>query len=297
MSGDASTLNMRAAAEDALCRLNPYVQRGVEAFDRLVRVVVRDGTSFLFYDAAALLWNNPIDRNRRWLLVWTEHYGYHAFALEDLKYHGIFIQTEFDQLDESLLRSPGETMSLRSALTAMQQAREDAARRAAAGLAPRPLLVGEVNPYGSNPDYALWPYPEQASGDRLCRMIMGLDPDSYLRRFDRINLCEGKWSVRAARSLAETILATRKNGPVVLCGSRVCNAFRVTFSPSTVWAIIWDDVTRTFNLDEWLGSGWPLVVLNHPSGLCRAWNEPGAVDAARAALIAAGIDLSTSQVE
>lgn len=91
----------RVAAEDALRRLNPYTQRGVEAFDRVVRVVTRDGTEFFFHDATGVLWNNPVDRNRRWLLAWTEHYGYHAFSLEDLKYYGIFVQTEFEKLDES----------------------------------------------------------------------------------------------------------------------------------------------------------------------------------------------------
>ena len=99
----------RAAAEDALRRLNPYIHRGLEAFDHTVRIATRDGAEFSFPDASALLWNNPVDRNRnrRWLLVWTEHYGYHAFALEDLKYHGIFLQTEFDRLDESVLDTGG----------------------------------------------------------------------------------------------------------------------------------------------------------------------------------------------
>lgn len=90
---------IRAAAEDALGRLNPYTQRGVEAFDRLVRIIARDGAEFLFPDATALFWNNPADRSRRWLLVWTEHYGYHAFALEDLKYYAVFLQTEFELAD------------------------------------------------------------------------------------------------------------------------------------------------------------------------------------------------------
>ena len=187
--------------------------------------------------------------------------------------------------------------TLRSALTAMQHAREDTARCSSAGSSPRPLLVGEVNPYGANPDYALWPYPEGASGDRLCRLIMGLGPDDYLRRFDRVNLCSGRWSVRTAREVAGTILLTRRDGPLVLCGRRVCEAFRVSFAPSTVRAVVWNDTLRTFHLDVWTGSGWPLVVLNHPSGLCRAWNEPGAVEVARGALIAAGIDLAASKKE
>ena len=297
---DRSSRTIREAAEDALSRLNPYPQRGVEVFDRAVRIIARDGGEFFFPDATAIFWSNPADRDRRWLLVWTEHYGYHAFALEDLKYHGIFVRTEFDQLDqldESLLRLSGGAVELRRVAVAVRYAKEDAAERFAAGLPPRPLLVGEVNPYGSNPDYALWPYPEHASGSRLCRLVMGLQPVDYLRRFDRANLCEGRWSLKLAREAALGLLSARRGGPIVLCGQLVCAAFRVPFAPTTVWQLAWEEGESEPRLAAWAGSGWPLVILNHPSGRCRAWNEPGAFAAARVTLAAAGIDLSPSTEE
>jgi hypothetical protein len=36
------------------------------------------------------------------------------------------------------------------------------------------LLLGEANPYGGDPRYALYPEPEGSSGWRLCHMVMGL---------------------------------------------------------------------------------------------------------------------------
>lgn len=92
---------MQGAAEDALKRLNPYKLRGVEAFNRSVRVVMRDGAEFFYPDAAALVWNNPADNGKRWLLIWSEHYGSHAFGLEDVRVHAIYARDVFAHLDES----------------------------------------------------------------------------------------------------------------------------------------------------------------------------------------------------
>ena len=38
----------------------------------------------------------------------------------------------------------------------------------------RPIIVGEANPYGGDPAYALYPIPENSAGGRLCRLIMAL---------------------------------------------------------------------------------------------------------------------------
>lgn len=70
----------------------------------------------------------------------------------------------------------------------------------------KPLLVGEANPYGSDPAFALYPSPPGCSGDRLCRLVMGLDPDDYLERFERANLCPRRWSLAEARTRAADLL-------------------------------------------------------------------------------------------
>lgn len=129
----------------------------------------------------------------------------------------------------------------------------------------RPVLVGECNPYGGDPYYALYPAPDGCSGHRLCRLVFGMDPDDYLEAFDRINLCAGKWSVREARESAVRLLTA--GGRFVLLGAKVCDGFGVPFVPFTVQ----DKV---------------LLRLPHPSGLNRRWAEPGAFDRARAAVAA-----------
>lgn len=127
-------------------------------------------------------------------------------------------------------------------------------------LSVRPLLVGELNPLGSRPEYALWPAPVNSAGWRLCYRILELTPLEYLRRFARINLCVGRWDLGAARAMARSLT---DGGVKVLLGKKVCQAFRLPYAPFAV-------------LEE-----GRYVVLPHPSGLCRTWNEPAAAGMAR----------------
>ena len=156
----------------------------------------------------------------------------------------------------------------------------------------KPLLVGELNPYGDDDHFALYPRPERASGHRLCTLVMGLREADYLRRFDRANLCYRKWSIVEARRRASELLKARPcerqpDGPpiyptIVLLGSKVCSAFGVEYAPFSI----------TTHFEAWADLSYreyTAVVLPHPSGLCRTWNEPGAFDKARVALVAAGV--------
>lgn len=137
----------------------------------------------------------------------------------------------------------------------------------------KPLLVGEVNPYGSSPQYALYPEPRGATGDRLCRLIMEISEEDYLSRFDRVNLCVGKWSLPVARESAKEIVFGAKFLQIVLLGRKVCAAFGVTSAPFT----------------RAIGGSTNIVVLPHPSGLNRVWNEPGAFERAQRTLREAGV--------
>lgn len=139
--------------------------------------------------------------------------------------------------------------------------------------APRPLLVGELNPFGGPDSFALYPRPEHCSGGRL-RRILGLTEPEYLDSFDRANLCRRSWSLTAARSRAAELLVDR--GVLVLLGAKVCAAFGVKYAPFT-------HTRRGFAQSE-----HPLLVLlPHPSGLNRAWNEVGAEQRARTCVAAA----------
>ena len=142
----------------------------------------------------------------------------------------------------------------------------------------RPLFVGEDNPYGSNPRYALYPYPANSAGGRLCFKILELEMREYLKRYDRVNLCTGKWSIKAARlKVGELKKALGPGQTYVLLGSKVCSAFDVPFEPFSIqWA---DGVQRD----------GATIVLPHPSGLNRLGNEPGMFEKAREALYRAEV--------
>lgn len=145
------------------------------------------------------------------------------------------------------------------------------------GSSSRVLLVGEVNPHGSDPRHALYHLPRTSSGNRL-RCILGLTDLEYHQLLDKANLCDGEWSSRqAAPRLAELVLSRR--GVVVLLGARVRDAARKMMKLASV-----PDPRVEFFSRVTLGSGVVLACLPHPSGLCRAWNEPGAPARARALL-------------
>lgn len=142
----------------------------------------------------------------------------------------------------------------------------------------KPLLVGEDNPYGQDPRYALYPYPPRSAGARLCQVILDLTLREYLRAFERVNLCVGKWSMREARSMAFQ-LKVRAYGrrPLVLLGSKVAEAFGIDAPPFSIQTRTehptWEDVQQVY------------VLLPHPSGRCRIWNKAGAMARARALVL------------
>ncbi len=139
----------------------------------------------------------------------------------------------------------------------------------------RPVLVGELNPFGPSSHYALYPEPVNCAGWRLCHKVMGLTADQYLERFIRINLCSRSWNKRHAELRAFQIMNEQvaRGTPVVLLGAKVCSAFGVPYTPFTVMRHLGDS---------------NYVVLPHPSGRCLKWNEPGAYGRARRVLEQAG---------
>ena len=146
-----------------------------------------------------------------------------------------------------------------------------------------PVFVGELNPYGANPHFALYCLPATSAGGRLQRLVCGLHRTTYLACL-RHNLCDGRWSAPAARDRANALLAelaadgTPSPLPgFVLLGRKVASAFGLGDIPPFTGAF----------------RGVPgrtepgavaCIVLPHPSGLCRVWNEPDAFDRARTLL-------------
>lgn len=131
----------------------------------------------------------------------------------------------------------------------------------------KPLLVGEMNPYGADPYFALFPLPETSSGGRLQSLVLGLPRNRYCG-LDRVNLCEGKWSAPAARARGQELreFFTPATHKFVLLGAKVSGAFDVPFEPISVKA------------SHVAGDGHTYVVLPHPSGRNLLWNEPGVIE-------------------
>ena len=143
---------------------------------------------------------------------------------------------------------------------------------------PSVVLVGESNPYGADPRYALYPDPPGCAGYRLCHKVLGIDARDYLRAFERVNLLQGpRWSVPKARAAASALVQRTDGGwsrpggrPLVLLGRRVAAAFGLgDILPFTRVPI----------------GEWTFVLLPHPSGRCRAWNDPGSFERARALVL------------
>jgi hypothetical protein len=115
------------------------------------------------------------------------------------------------------------------------------------------LLVGETNPFGGDPAFALYHEPRYSSGNQL-RLILGMTDDEY-EALDKMNLCVGRWSVRAARVEWAQVVPRPL---IVLLGQKVRAG---TDGPPP-----FETERRGPSL---------LLGLPHPSGLNRIWHEPG----------------------
>ena len=140
----------------------------------------------------------------------------------------------------------------------------------------RLLVVGEHNPYGSDPEYALYPSPSYSAGGRLPE-ILGIS-GSELRAAWRVNLCPEGWSAGEAHRRAEMLLG----GPwdrYLLCGSRVRGAFqRASGLPH--------DTKSQPTAYRWEHEGKSFLAIPHPSGRSRRWNEVGVREEVAAAFAA-----------
>jgi hypothetical protein len=138
------------------------------------------------------------------------------------------------------------------------------------------VIVGELNPYGSDPYFAMYCDPPASAGGRMQRLVCALERHAYLE-LGRVNLCVGKWSRPKARAQATLLRETAPYETWVLLGRKVAESFFTDGAPMPFnWGVLrypWDS-TR----------GAKFLCLPHPSGLNRVWNEVGAFERARAAL-------------
>jgi hypothetical protein len=135
----------------------------------------------------------------------------------------------------------------------------------------RVLCLGEDNPYGSEPEFALYCYPPGCAGYRL-RRIFGLPQHQYLA-LHRKNLCDsGAWSTKVARERARQLHADSSMpwSVIVLLGRKVADAFGYE-GPFFTTSRSCDYATGHFTF----------VSLPHPSGRNAASWNPQARDRAR----------------
>ena len=120
----------------------------------------------------------------------------------------------------------------------------------------RVLFLGETNPYGPDPEFALYCDPPGCSGHRL-RLILGLPEDDYLN-LHRKNLCDGAWSMKSAQERTFELLDPQAPWQViVLLGRKVTRTFE---------KLALDDVPLVAFSTRGCCPGMTLVSLPHPSG-------------------------------
>lgn len=143
----------------------------------------------------------------------------------------------------------------------------------------RLVIVGESNPYGADPCFALYHLPRRASGDRL-REHLGLTDETY-EAIDKVNLCAGRWNMAEARERGWG-LASRYD-VLVLLGVKVAVALDMPGATFTARV-------RNGKFEDGTPRTWTLVSIPHPSGRNRTWDSDrvwrdlGARDIARALL-------------
>jgi hypothetical protein len=140
--------------------------------------------------------------------------------------------------------------------------------------APSIMFVGECNPYGMLPGYALHYLPRTAAGNRL-RKILGLRDATYVNMLVKTNLCVGRFSVAAAKANAQHLLTDPFPKILVLLGERVKAAFGLHDCPFFT-------TSQIFPAGH--VEGRILIYLPHPSGRCRSWSNENNVALARSML-------------
>lgn len=130
----------------------------------------------------------------------------------------------------------------------------------------KPVIIGESNPFGGDEHFALYDEPESCTGDRLCRMVMGLRSETYRASFERRNLLRGsKWSAPRAREAAAKLCSDLPGQRVwILLGKKVAAAF---FSSQKI------DAPCLFVPGNGVAFKNTAVLLPHPSGLNRMWAD------------------------
>lgn len=136
------------------------------------------------------------------------------------------------------------------------------------------LLLGEDNPQSSDPEHSLYPSPPGCAGDRLRRLIAGLDHANYMGLW-RTNLCSPTLDSKSAIHRGWELL-----GADVPWTKIVCLGVKVAKVMGWASRLVLFESSR-IELNERV---FELLYLPHPSGRCFVWNDPESVPLAVNAL-------------
>lgn len=145
------------------------------------------------------------------------------------------------------------------------------------------LLVGEAPTAEVAAVQDLWLHPSRTASGRRLRELSGLSVPAFLAAFERTNVLERSlepeepWPAAEARRRGLAALRFLGGRVVVMLGDRAATALlgrRTGGAPRLVWG-------RYPSLD---GGTWRGVVLPHPSGRSRWWNDPARRERAAAVL-------------
>lgn len=135
----------------------------------------------------------------------------------------------------------------------------------------KPLLIGMNNPGSQKPEHAFYPWPPRCSGARILSFInfhekmSGMDMTSrhdFLDMFDRMNvLQEPAWDQKAARMQAPRVLTEMRGRRSFVFGFKTSDALGLKRTQGLDFVLFDIDPTIEY------------VVLPHPSGMCRAYND------------------------
>lgn len=140
----------------------------------------------------------------------------------------------------------------------------------------RILLVGETNPYGADPRYALYYEPTTSAGGRLQRLVFALEPRRWYLPLWRTNLCTGSWDADEASDRAAELFAPGSPWfTIVLLGVKVRTAF------ARAGAVFMPDSFQTGVLRRTDGTYVTIATLPHPSGRSHAYADLANVSRAR----------------
>lgn len=111
------------------------------------------------------------------------------------------------------------------------------------------------------------------SGERLARLLGLKFPHEFLELTDRVNLFEDyipdyRWNLDLACLAAEQIDFLARGRLVLLCGARVRQAFNLGHYPFL------SVMTRNATTNDCQILQTTFLLIPHPSGLNRMWNDP-----------------------